>query len=47
MSRGMKIIADEHFDQALLEKYSSGFDAIVLPGGIKGAEHFQSNKLLV
>ena len=40
-------MADENFDQALLDKHPDGFDALVLPGGVKGSEHFQQDKLLI
>ena len=45
MSRGVKILADEFFDEKLLNNYD--FDAIVLPGGLDGANAFRDSSLLV
>ena len=44
ISRGIIVQADEFFDEDLLK---NNFDAIILPGGLKGAEAFNSNTLLV
>ena len=45
MSRGVKIEADHFFDEKLLEE--NVFDAIVLPGGLGGANVFKECPLLV
>jgi len=42
-SRGVRILADA----ALVDVADSDFDAIVLPGGLKGAECFRDSPLLV
>ena len=45
MSRGIKLQADELFEPSLFSK--NRFDALVLPGGLQGAETFQKNAFLV
>ena len=45
MSRGVKIEADELFSEHLLSQ--NDFDAIVLPGGLGGANAFRDSPLLV
>lgn len=42
-SRGLKIIADT----PLIRVADDPFDAIVLPGGLKGAEAFQNSPLVI
>lgn len=44
MSRGVKVEADALLDDKLLQ---SSFDAIVLPGGLGGANAFKESSLLV
>ena len=41
MSRGVKVTAERAVDHTV---NSNDFDAIVLPGGVKGAENFNNNK---
>ena len=45
MSRNVILDADCLFDKHLIS--SSTFDALVLPGGLKGAENFVNNELLI
>jgi protein deglycase len=42
-SRGVKIVADVFFSEII----SKEFDLIVLPGGLKGAQHFSKSKELI
>jgi len=42
-SRGVRLLADA----SLVQVVDDGFDAIVLPGGLKGAECFRDSPLLV
>ena len=44
MSRGVKIVADCPMTEDILDEH---FDAIVLPGGLKGAEIFSNNEILI
>ena len=44
MSRGVKITADHAITEDTLNQ---AFDAIVLPGGLKGAENFANSEVLV
>ena len=43
MSRGVKIEADTRLEKVMNDQ----FDAIVLPGGLKGAEAFRDSEMLV
>ena len=45
MSRGVKVQADQFFDENLVR--NNWFDAIVLPGGLAGANAFRDSPLLV
>ena len=44
LSRGMKVEADAILDQNLME---NDFDAVVMPGGMPGADHFSECPLFV
>ncbi|KAM0755266.1 DJ-1 [Meredithblackwellia eburnea MCA 4105] len=43
LSRGAKILADTQFE-TLQQKYKDDFDAVVIPGGAKGAERLSGDK---
>ena len=45
MSRGVKVQADQFFDEQLFQK--NWFDALVLPGGLGGANAFKDSSFLV
>ena len=45
MSRGVKVEADHFFDEQLFQK--NQFDALVLPGGLGGANAFKDSPFLV
>lgn len=42
-SRGVKLIPDTTLDEAILQHTVSGFDLIVLPGGLPGADHLNDD----
>ena len=44
LSRGMKVEADALLDEKLME---NEFDAVVMPGGLPGSEHFSESPLFV
>ena len=45
MSRGVKIEADELFSEDLVNQ--NNYDAIVLPGGLGGANTFRDSPVLI
>ncbi|KAK4047582.1 hypothetical protein OIO90_006123 [Microbotryomycetes sp. JL221] len=45
LSRGMKMIADTQFE-TLKQEHKDDFDAIIIPGGAKGAERLSQDKLV-
>mmetsp|Transcript_6563 Transcript_6563/g.5641 ORF Transcript_6563/g.5641 Transcript_6563/m.5641 type:complete len:144 (+) Transcript_6563:180-611(+) len=44
MSRGVKLVADFGISENTLDE---NYDAIILPGGIKGAENFSKNETFI
>ena len=42
-SRGVRLIADTTLDQAIADHGETGFDLIVLPGGLPGADHLNED----
>lgn len=42
-SRGTKLIPDTTLDQAITDHAQTGFDLVVLPGGLPGADHLNND----